>query len=448
MQDELTVKIESLSNLGYGIARDNGLVIFVENACPEDVVRIKIIKRNKSFCNAKVIEVIEPSPHRVKPFCAMQKVCGACQLQFIDYNYQLELKKQIVEDAMKKIAGLDIKINNTIPSPDIKEYRHKIQYPVAQTKVSKRFLAGYYKIGTHEIVNIKHCPIQPEICDKIIDFIREKAPEFNISAYNEKTHKGLLRHVIIRNSVSNGKNLVVLVINSDKTSLEIQNLAQAIYNEFEAVSGVCVNFNTKRTNVIQGEISKLAAGEDFIEEKILDKTFIIGANTFFQVNPKSAENIFGYVKNYIAENFDNPTVLDAYAGITAFGICVSDVCEKVVSVEENTDSCKLAERSIELNNIKNVEINNCDAGEFFAREKRKFDVIILDPPRKGCTTESLDNAIRLSKGKIIYVSCNPATLARDLKYLTEKGAIVESIQPFDMFCHTYHIENAVVISLN
>ena len=297
-------------------------------------------------------------------------------------------------------------------------------------------------------MNIKHCPIQPEICDKIIDFIREKAPEFNISAYDEKTHKGLLRHVIIRNSVSNGKNLVVLVINSDKTSLEIQNLAQAIYNEFEAVSGVCVNFNTKRTNVIQGEISKLTAGEDFIEEKILDKTFIIGANTFFQVNPKSAENIFRYVKNYIAENFDNPTVLDAYAGITAFGICVSDVCEKVVSVEENTDSCTLAEKSIELNNIKNVEINNCDAGEFFAREKRKFDVIILDPPRKGCTTESLDNAIRLSKGKIIYVSCNPATLARDLKYLTEKGAIVESIQPFDMFCHTYHIENAVVISLN
>ena len=448
MQDELTVKIESLSNLGYGIARDNGLVIFVENACPEDIVRIKITKRSKSFCNAKVIEVIEPSPHRVKPFCAMQKVCGACQLQFIDYNYQLELKKQIVEDAMKKIAGLDIKINNVISSPDVREYRHKIQYPVAQTKVSKRFLAGYYKIGTHEIVNIKHCPIQPEICDKIIDFIREKAPEFNISAYDEKTHKGLLRHVIIRNSVSNGKNLVVLVINSDKTSLEIQNLAQAIYDEFEAVSGVCINFNTRKTNVIQGEISKLAAGEDFIEEKILDKTFIIGANTFFQVNPKSAENIFRYVKNYIAENFDNPTVLDAYAGITAFGICVSDVCEKVVSVEENTDSCTLAEKSIELNNIKNVEINNCDAGEFFAREKRKFDVIILDPPRKGCTTESLDNAIRLSKGKIIYVSCNPATLARDLKYLTEKGAIVESIQPFDMFCHTYHIENAVVISLN
>lgn len=448
MQDELTVKIDSLSNLGYGIARDNGLVIFVENACPEDIVRIKITKRSKSFCNAKVIEVIEPSPNRVKPFCAVQKVCGACQLQFIDYNYQLALKRGIVEDAMRKIGGLDIKIHNTIPSPQIKEYRHKIQYPVAQTKVSKRFLAGYYKSGTHEIVNIKHCPIQPEICDEIIDFVREKAPEFKILAYDEKAHTGLLRHVIIRNSAASGKNLVVLVVNSDRIPPEVQNLAQAIYDEFEAVSGVCINFNTRKTNVIQGEISKLAAGEDFIEEKILGKTFIIGANTFFQVNPKSAENIFRYVKDYIAANFEKPVILDAYAGITAFGISLSDVCGQVVSVEENTDSCKLARKSLILNNINNVEINNTDAGEFLAREKRKFDAIILDPPRKGCTKEALDNALRLTKSKIIYVSCNPATLARDLKYLTEKGAVVESIQPFDMFCHTYHIENVAIIDRN
>ena len=448
MQDELTVKIDSLSNLGYGIARDNGLVIFVENACPEDIVRIKITKRSKSFCNAKVIEVIEPSPHRVKPFCAMQKVCGACQLQFIDYNYQLELKKHIVEDAMKKIAGLDIKINNVISSPDVREYRHKIQYPVAQTKVSKRFLAGYYKIGTHEIVNIKHCPIQPEICDEIIDFVREKAPEFKISAYDEKAHTGLLRHVIIRNSAASGKNLVVLVVNSDKIPPEVQRFAEALYEAFEDVSGVCVNFNTKKTNVIQGAVSVCSAGDDFIEEKILGKTFIIGANTFFQVNPESAENIFRYVKDYIAANFEEPVILDAYAGITAFGISLSDVCGQVVSVEENTDSCKLARKSLILNNINNVEINNTDAGEFLAREKRKFDAIILDPPRKGCTKEALDNALRLTKSKIIYVSCNPATLARDLKYLTEKGAVVESIQPFDMFCHTYHIENVAIIDRN
>ena len=349
---------------------------------------------------------------------------------------------------MKKIAGLDIKINNVISSPDVREYRHKIQYPVAQTKVSKRFLAGYYKSGTHEIVNIKHCPIQPEICDEIIDFVREKAPEFKIFAYDEKAHAGLLRHVIIRNSAASGKNLVVLVVNSDKIPPEVQRFAEALYEAFEDVSGVCVNFNTKKTNVIQGAVSVCSAGDDFIEEKILGKTFIIGANTFFQVNPKSAENIFRYVKDYIAANFEKPVILDAYAGITAFGISLSDVCGQVVSVEENTDSCKLARKSLILNNINNVEINNTDAGEFLAREKRKFDAIILDPPRKGCTKEALDNALRLTKSKIIYVSCNPATLARDLKYLTEKGAVVESIQPFDMFCHTYHIENVAIIDRN
>ena len=448
MDNELTVRIESLSNLGYGIARADGVVIFTEGACPGDLARIKIIKRNKSYYNAEILEVLEPSSHRVKPFCAMQKVCGACQLQFIDYDYQLELKRGIVEDAIRKIGGLDVKIHNIIPSPQTKKYRHKIQYPVAQTKVSKRFLAGYYKSGTHEIVNIKHCPIQPEICDEIIHFVREKAPEFGISAYDEKTHAGLLRHVIIRNSAAFGRNLVVLVVNSDKILPEVQRFAIALYDAFEDASGVCVNFNTKRTNVIQGEVSKCVAGDDFIEEKILDKTFIIGANTFFQINPKSAENIFRYVKDYIGENFENPDVLDAYAGITTFGICVSDVCESVVSVEENTESCSLAKKSLILNNINNVEINNTDAGEFLSREKRKFDAIILDPPRKGCSKEALDNALRLTKSKIIYVSCNPATLARDLKYLTEKGAFVESIQPFDMFCHTYHVESVAILDFS
>ncbi len=445
MQDELIVKIEGFSNLGYGIARDNGIIIFVENACPDDVVRIKITKRNKSYLNAKVLEIIQPSQHRVKPFCAMQKVCGACQIQYIDYDYQLELKRLIVEDAMKNIGRLDVKVNNVIPSPEVREYRHKVQYPVAQTKVSKRILAGYFKTGTHEVVNIKHCPIQPEICDRIIDYIRGKAPEFAVSVYDESTHKGLLRHIVIRNSVSTGKSLVVLVINSKDVPRNVQNLSRAIYNEFADVSGVCVNFNTLRTNVILGEVSKCTVGDDFVYERILDKTFVIGANTFFQVNPKSAENIFAYVKNYISENFEDPIILDAYAGITAFGICLSDVCERVVSVEENIQSCVLAKKSLKLNKITNVEINNMDAGKFFAKEKRKFDVIVLDPPRKGCTKEALDNALKLSAGKIIYVSCNPATLARDLRYLAGKGAVVESIQPFDMFCHTYHIENVAIV---
>ena len=468
--DEFTVKIEKLSNLGTGIAKIDGQVVFVENVCPEDEVKIKITKVNKNYATAIPVEVLIPSKHRVQPFCPMQKVCGSCQLQFIDYNYQLELKRQMVEDVVRKIGGLDIPINFPIASPQIKEFRHKIQCPVSQTKVSKKILAGYYKPQSHEIVNIKYCPIQPQICDNIIDFIREKAVEYEISGFNEKKHSGDLRHIVIRSSADSGDCLVTLVINGTKMFKRLEDFTKVIFEKFEKVKGVCVNFNSKKTNVILGKETQCVCGQDFIEEKLLDKTFKIGADTFFQVNPKSAENIFKYVKNEI-QKLENPSVLDAYAGIATFGICVSDVAEKVTSVEENSSSIEKAKEVLELNKIRNVELFAQDTLKYLKSIKKKFDVIVLDPPRKGCTQEVLDEVLKHSKvrhsegesskilrsvqndekveesqkSKIIYVSCNPATLARDLKYLTEHGAKVESIQPFDMFCHTYHIENVAII---
>ncbi len=445
INEEYITQVEKITNLGAGICKIDNFVVFVDNACPGDKLKIKITKVNKNFANGEVIEIIEPSQFRVKPFCPLQKVCGACQLQFIDYDYQLQIKRQITQDAMRTIANLDINVNKTIPSPDIKNYRCKIQYPISRTKNSGRLLAGYYKPKSHEIVNIKYCPIQPEICDRIIDFIRQKAFDFGISGFIEKNHSGDLRHVVIRNSKLTGKNLVVLVVNATKTFDRLNDFAKCIYDEFDEVTGVCINFNSKKTNVILGAKTQYLYGEAYIEEKIIDKTFKIGADTFFQINPASAENIFKYVKNYLNETFDKPMVLDAYAGITAFGIVVSDICSKVVSVEENTSSCQMAHEAVKLNKIKNIEIHNTDAAKFFQKEKRQFDAVIIDPPRKGCSQQSLDEALRLSKHSIIYVSCNPATLARDLKYLNEKGAKVESIQPFDMFCHTYHVENVAII---
>lgn len=447
INDEYIVEVEKITNLGAGIAKVDGFVVFMSDACPLDKVKIKITKVNKNYANAKIIQIIEESPYRIKPFCPLQKVCGACQLQFIDYDYQLKVKKQIVEETIKNIGNLDIVIQEVVPSPEIKNYRHKIQYPISETKNSKRILAGYYKPGTHEIVNIKYCPIQPEICDRIINFIREKAFDFGISGFNEKHHSGDLRHVVIRSSKATGKNLVVLVVNATKSFERLKDFAKCIYEEFKEISGVCVNFNSKKTNVILGNKSECLCGKNFVEEKILDKTFKIGPNTFFQINPKSAENIFKYVKEHLVQTFDKPTVLDAYAGISSFGICVSDVCKIVVTVEENRESTELARETALDNRVKNIEIHNQDAAKFFKNEKRQFDAIILDPPRKGCSKESLDNAVRLSKSEIIYVSCNPATLARDLKYLIEKGCTVESIQPFDMFCHTYHVENVAIIKV-
>lgn len=444
--DELVVNIEKFSNLGTGIAKVDGQVVFVENACPDDVVKIKITKVNKNYATAKTVEVITPSRHRVEPFCPMQKVCGACQMQFIDYDYQLHLKKQMVEDAMRSIGHLDVVVNNPIKSPEIKNYRRKIQYPISQTKNSGRIIAGYFKPQSHEIVNIKYCPIQPEICDKIIDFVRENAPKFSLTGFNEKKHTGDLRHVVIRSSADNGNCLVTLVVNATKMFDRMNDFAKSIFEEFGEVVGVCVNFNSKKTNVILGQETVCVYGQDYVEERILDKCFKIGADTFFQINPKSAENIFKYVKKQV-EKFENPTVLDTYAGIATFGIVVSDVAQKVVSVESNQSSIEKAKEVVELNNISNVELFAQDTTKYLKSIKRKFDITILDPPRKGCTQEALEEVLAHTKNQIIYVSCNPATLARDLKYMTEHGAKVESIQPFDMFCHTYHIENVAIINV-
>ena len=320
INDEIQVTIEKFAD--SGIARYDGLVIFVENSCPEDVLKVKITKLNKNWATAKIVEIIEPSKHRVQPFCPMQKVCGACQLQFIDYDYQLKIKKEIVQDAITKIAGLDLEVKDVIPSPEIKNYRHKVQYPISQTKVSKRLLAGYYKPKSHEVVNIKYCPIQPEICDEIIEFIRNKSFEFLISGFDEKKHTGDLRHVILRVSKSTNKVLVTLVVNATKTFDRLNAFAQAIYDNFKCVKGVCVNFNSKKTNVIMGDKTESLVGKTFIKERVINKTFRIGATSFFQVNPSSAENIFQYVKDYISENFESPLVMDAYAGISTFGMIV------------------------------------------------------------------------------------------------------------------------------
>ncbi len=445
--DIYELKIDKLSNHGLGIGKINGTVVFVPNSCPDDLLKVKISKINKHYMSADIIEITAPSPFRTTAFCPLQKVCGACQLQFIDYNAQLKFKRQIVEDAMHSIGGFDIYIPDTVQSPKIKGYRSKIQYPVFQTKNSKRILAGYYKPASHEIVNIKYCPIQPEICDKIIEFIRETANEFNISGYNEKKHKGILKHILIRHSSLTGKCLICLVINKNEISKNFIEFCQNLYNNFTEVSGVCVNFNPKQTNVILADRTECVCGDNFIEENLCDKTFQIGAETFFQVNIGTAQNIFNYIKEFINKNCRKPLILDAYAGISTIGICLSDCAEKIVSIEENKKSVELAIETAKHNNINNIEIHGGDAEEFLKKEERKFDVVILDPPRKGCSINSLNYALKLCKEYIIYVSCNPATLARDLKMLKEKGCCIESIQPFDMFCHTYHIENVAIIKM-
>ncbi len=429
---------------GAALAKPDGYPVFIDGACPGDKLKIKITKANKNFANAVIEEIIEPSPHRVKPFCPMHNVCGGCGWQHIDYDFQLEQKRNIVEETVKKITGEDIEVKPVVASPQTKAFRSKVQYPVSQTKVSKRLLAGYYKKGSHELVNIKFCPIQPKIIDKITDFIRQNAQELGISGYSEKSHKGNLKHIVYRYSRSENNLIVIFVVNDTQLRDKFKKLSKKLTDEFAHIKGCLINYNPEKTNLIMSNDTRKITGENFITEKIGDKIFKISANSFFQVNIGSAENIFNIVKDIIKNNYKDCRILDAYSGVSSFGIWLSDAAKEVVSVEEAPSATKDAAENVKLNNVTNLTALNGDAKKIFEEliaQGQKFDVTVLDPPRKGCEKESLDYAVKLTEKAIIYVSCNPSTLARDLKYLHENGFQTQYIQPVDMFCHSYHIES-------
>ena len=445
---EIVLGIEKLVYEGYGLARIDGLPVFVDGVCAGDVVNAKIISVNKHYARAGVVSIIEPSEHRVTPFCPLHKVCGGCGWQFIDYDFQLSQKREIVFETVSKIAGREIEVYPVCPSPKIREFRSKIQYPVSQTKVSKRIVAGYYKRGTHELVNIKYCPIQPRIIDKISEFIKINAQELSISAYNEKKKSGELRQVVFRYSVDRNECIVIFVVNNSVLNPKIAALVKKVAEEFAHVKGCCVNYNTARTNVIMSERTECILGDDFYFEKIGEVEYRISANSFFQVNVGTAKNILDSVKEIIKTNFSDSRILDAYSGVSSFGLYVKDHAKEVVSVEESKAASQDAVFNAELNRAKNCVILNGDAGKIFEKlisDGENFDVTILDPPRKGCSEQSRKYAVQLTKKAIVYVSCNPSTLARDIKYFEQNGFVAQYIKPFDMFCHSYHIESLCLL---
>lgn len=441
------ITVEKMVNTGLGLAKDNGVPIFVEDVVTGDVLDAKIISHNKSYEKGVIQEITTTSKYRVKPFCALANVCGGCQWQYISYDYQLEAKREIVKDCLKKIAGIDIKVLPTMPASSTKGYRCKVQYPLGQTRVSKRILAGYYKKATHEIVNVKHCPIQPTIIDDVVQFLRDKAQEIGITAYDEKRQKGTLRHFVVRYSKAEKNMVVTIVVNDRKTHKNTKALAEEIYNKFPSVVGVVLNFNPEKTNKIAGEHSELIAGRDAIVEKIKGFKYKISSGSFFQVNIDAAQNILETVKDLVVKNHKSPLILDAYSGVGTFAIYLSKVAHKITAVEEYYQAVKDCRFNIKMNMIDNIDVLQGDAKQTFQKLEtlgQKFDVVIIDPPRKGCDKEAIESVSKLSQKHIIYVSCNPATLARDAKELLERGFELKSAQPVDMFCHSYHIETVAL----
>lgn len=444
---EYIVKIEKMLNQGSALARIDNFPVFIENGCPDDTLKIKITKINKKYAIGAITEILTPSKSRIIPLCAMSSVCGSCNWQYISYEEQLKQKTNIVKETIKNITGQDYTVNDIISSEKISQYRCKVRYPVSKTKVSKRLLAGYYKKNSHELINIKFCPMQPQIINEITDYIRECAMKIEFSTYNEKNHSGLLRHIIFRTSSDLSNILIIFVLNSNEIPKEIIKLSKDLKNKFPQICGLCVNFNTQKTNVILGKTTKQIIGDDFYIENLNGYKYKISANSFFQVNPYTAIKIFDYVKSLIKERFNFPTILDAYSGVSSFGVWLSSVSSKIVCIEEVKNASENAIENANMNSLKNLEIINGDAEKIFAdliKNNTKFDVSLVDPPRKGCTPKSIKNLVKLSKNHIIYVSCSVSTLARDMNLLEDYGFFPEVIQPVDMFPNTYHVETIVL----
>lgn len=436
--DIIEIRVEKNIFEGNSLSHYEDKAIFTKGLIEGEIASVKIKKVYKNYAKAECVNIISASDKRIKPTCPLNKPCGGCDMAFIDYDYELKIKENIIKEIFN---GFEAEILPVLKSPKIDAYRVKAQFQAGETKNSKRVILGYYKENTHELINIKYCPTQDKIFDEIIDYIREN---WKFGCYIEKTSKGLLRNVVLRMSTDKKEILVCLVLNSLENSPEIETFSKNLTEKFPEIKGVILNFNNKKTNKILGDKNKLIIGKDFITQTLksntgVELTYKIGALSFFQVNPYSASILFDTAKNLITKK---GTFLDLYGGCGTIGIFMKDKVTKITLVEENPEAIKLAKENYKLNEISKYEVFEGDAKakiNDFIKEKRTFENVLIDPPRKGSNKETLDNISKITNN-IIYISCNPMTLKRDAEILIQNGFKFNSIQPVDMFCRTHHIE--------
>ena len=444
--DIYIIKITDIGNSGEGIGKIDGYTLFVKNTLPEEEVKVLVVKANKSYGYGKVIEVLKPSPYRVEPKCDVAGRCGGCTLQHLEYKKQLELKKNKVKQNLIRIGGFEnVEVKDTIGMENPYHYRNKSQYPVK--KENDKLNIGFYSLGSHKIVNVKNCLIGGEYDSEIVAKITEFIEENNISAYDEKTGKGLIRHIIIRTGYFTGEIMVCLVVNSKnfKFKKELINCLSIFGN----ISSIVINYNTNKTNVIMGEKCESIKGNDYITDKIGDLTFKISPLSFFQVNPLQTNKLYSVALEYANLKGDE-VVIDAYCGIGTISLFLAQKAKKVYGVEIVPDAIKNAKENAKINKIENAEFfvgkSEDIVPKLYNEEKIKPDVIVVDPPRKGCEESLLRLMLDIKPERIVYVSCDSATLARDLKKLCESGVYeIKKVKPVDMFGHTGHVETVVLV---
>ena len=438
---EYVVDIVDIGQGGVGIGKYEGFTVFVEGGLIQDKVKVRINKSKKNYAVGDIVEIIEKSPFRVDRICSDDlKDCGGCQIQELDYNKQLELKTNEVKQVISRIGKLEnVEIHETIGMQSPCRYRNKAQFPIQNINGSTAI--GFYKKKSHDVIPTDMCVIQHDINDKIIKIIKTYIQAYNVSIYNETTHTGVLRHLVTKVGFTTNEVMVVLVANGTNLP-HLNELASVLKENIPGFKTLVLNVNKAKTNVILGKENKVIYGNGKINDYIGDLVFEISPLSFFQVNPVQTEVLYNKVLEY-AELKENDTVFDIYCGIGSISLFLAQKATKVYGIEIVEDAIKDAKINAKLNNLNNVEFYVGKAEEVVPKmysEGKTANVVVVDPPRKGCDEKVLDTIVSMKPDRVVYVSCNPSTLARDLAYLDERGYKCIEVQPVDMFPHTMHVE--------
>ncbi|MGD9678980.1 MAG: 23S rRNA (uracil(1939)-C(5))-methyltransferase RlmD, partial [Vulcanibacillus sp.] len=432
--------ITGLGHEGQGVGKYEGYTIFVPDGLPGDKLKVKVVKVNKNFGFGRLIEFIEESPNRVKPKCEIFKECGGCQLQHLSYEQQLEWKGKLVEDNLTRIGKIEnVIIHPTIGMSNPWNYRNKAQVPFAEREGG--LIAGFYSKGTHQVIDMQECLIQQEQNNLIVQRVRHISEEIGITAYNETTHQGILRHAITRVGINTGELMLILVTNG-RDFKDKEKLVKRIIEELPNLTSLVHNINEHKTNVIMGKKSIVLYGQDVIYDTIGEIKFAISPRSFYQVNPEQTRVLYNKALEYAGLTGEE-TVIDAYCGIGTISLFLAQKAKHVYGVEIVLEAINDAKKNAELNGITNVTFEVGAAEEVLPKWKEQgiyADVVVVDPPRKGCELALLETIMELSPKRLVYVSCNPSTLARDLRILEDGGYKAVEVQPVDMFPQTGHVE--------
>lgn len=443
--DEIQLTVKSCTVQGSGVCDYNGMTVFVRGAVTGDHVVAHIIKVKKTYAVGIIKKITQKSPIRIKPQCAVSEKCGGCCFAHITYDAELNIKQTQVEDNFKRIGGLDVPIKPIIPSPDSSRYRNKAQYPVGSDGMFASI--GFYAPMTHRIIDCADCFLQPEDFREVVNIFRDWIREKKISVYNENSGDGLLRHIYIRKGFATGEIMVCLVANGRNVPFTDE-LIETLKAEIEGLRSVILNVNTKNTNVVLGSECITLYGSDYITDELCGLKFNISPLSFYQVNHDGAEILYSKAKEY-ASLSGNETLIDLYCGTGTIGLTMARDAKQLVGVEIVEQAIENAKKNAELNGIDNARFICGDASkaaEILLEEGIKPDVVIVDPPRKGCDGALVETVAKMAPDRVVYVSCDSATLARDCARFLEVGYEVAEATPVDMFPRTGNVETVALLS--